>query len=383
MAESKSTSKRFKLPDLGEGLQEAEIVEWHAATGDHIAADQVLISVETDKAIVEVPSPRAGTIAKLLGKPGDIIAVGSVLVEFTDGDEAPATAKAAGGKDSGTVVGAVESSDEVMEERASTVGRTALGVKATPAVRALAKRLDVDLAVVTPSGSDGLVTAADVQRVAKIFAELGPLELLRGPRRAMARNMTMANNEVVPVTLCEDADVEDWQDDEDVIQRLIRAIAAGCRAEPALNAWYDTHSVGRRLIKKIHLGIAVDTDDGLFVPVLHDVGNRSANDLHEGLERLKADVKARKIPPEEMRGYTFTLSNFGSIFGRYANPIVQPPTVGILGAGSVRAEVRAHNGAAVIRKVLPISLTFDHRAATGGEAARFLKAVAGDLEKPE
>jgi pyruvate dehydrogenase E2 component (dihydrolipoamide acetyltransferase) len=137
------------------------------------------------------------------------------------------------------------------------------------------------------------------------------------------------------------------------------------------------------LIKKIHLGIAVDTDDGLFVPVLHDVGNRSANDLHEGLERLKADVKARKIPPEEMRGYTFTLSNFGSIFGRYANPIVQPPTVGILGAGSVRAEVRAHNGAAVIRKVLPISLTFDHRAATGGEAARFLKAVAGDLEKPE
>jgi len=101
------------------------------------------------------------------------------------------------------------------------------------------------------------------------------------------------------------------------------------------------------------------------------------------LERLKADVKARTIPPEEMRGYTFTLSNFGSIFGRYANPIVQPPTVGILGAGSVRAEVRAHNGAAVIRKVLPISLTFDHRAATGGEAARFLKALAGDLEKPE
>ena len=322
-------------------------------------------------------------IAKLLGKPGDIVAVGSVLVEFTDGDESPVAAKAAGAKDKGTVVGAVESSDEVIEERASTVGRAALGVKATPAVRALAKRLEVDLAVVTPSGSDGLVTAADVQRVAKIFAELGPLELLRGPRRAMARNMTMAKNEVVPVSLCEDVDVEDWKDDEDVTQRLIRAIVAGCQAEPALNAWYDTHTVGRRLLKKIHLGIAVDTEDGLFVPVLHDVGNRSQSDLREGFERLKADVKARTIPPEEMRGYTFTLSNFGSIFGRYANPIVQPPTVGILGAGSVRAEVRAHNGAAAIRKVLPISLTFDHRAATGGEAARFLKAVAEDLERSE
>lgn len=383
MAESKTTLKRFKLPDLGEGLQEAEIVEWHAAAGEKVDADQVLVSVETDKAIVEVPSPRAGQIAKLLAKPGDIVAVGSVLVEFTEGDEPKDVAKPAGARDSGTVVGAVESTDEVIQERASTVGRAALGLKATPAVRALAKRLDVDLAVVTPSGSDGLVTAADVQRVAKIFAELGPLVLLRGPRRAMARNMTHASNEVVPVSICEDTDVEEWKDDEDVTQRLIRAIVAGCRAEPALNAWYDTHSVGRRLLKKIDLGIAVDTDDGLFVPVLHDVGNRSPDDLHEGLERLKADVRARTIPPEEMRGYTFILSNFGSIFGRYANPIVQPPTVGILGAGSVRAEVRAYKGAAAIRKILPISLTFDHRAATGGEAARFLKAVAEDLEKPE
>jgi 2-oxoisovalerate dehydrogenase E2 component (dihydrolipoyl transacylase) len=383
MAQSKSTSKRFNLPDLGEGLQEAEIVEWHAAAGDEVKADQALVSVETDKAIVEVPSPRAGTIARLLHEPGDIVAVGSALVEFTEGDEPQAGAKPAAAKDAGTVVGAVASSDEVIQEPASTVGRAAIGLKATPAVRALAKRLDVDLAVVTPSGADGLVTAADVQRVAKIFAELGPLELLRGPRRAMARNMTLASNEVVPVTISEDADVEEWEKGTDVTQRLIRAIVAGCRAEPALNAWYDTHSVGRRLLKKIHLGIAVDTDEGLFVPVLHDVGNRTPEDLHAGLERLKADVKARTIPPEEMRGYTFTLSNFGSIYGRYANPIVQPPTVGILGAGAVRPEVRALEGAAAIRRIMPLSLTFDHRAATGGEAARFLKAVVEDLEKAE
>ena len=287
MAESKTSLKRFNLPDLGEGLQEAEIVEWHVAAGDQVKADQALVSVETDKAIVEVPSPRDGTIAKLVGDAGDIVAVGSMLVEFTDGDDSAAAAA-----DKGTVVGAVATSDEVVKERASTVGRAALGVKATPAVRALAKRKDVDLSVVTPSGSDGMVTAADVERVAKIFAELGPLERLRGPRRAMARNMTLASNEVVPVTVCEDADVDDWKDGEDVTLRLIRAIAAGCKAEPALNAWYDTDSVGRRLLKKIDLGIAVDTEEGLFVPVLHDVGNRSVDDLREGFERLWKQARA-------------------------------------------------------------------------------------------
>ena len=119
------------------------------------------------------------------------------------------------------------------------------------------------------------------------------------------------------------------------------------------------------------------------MPVLHDVGDRSPEDLHEGLERLKADVRARTIPPEEMRGYSFTLSNFGSIFGRYANPIVQPPTVGILGAGAVRAEPRAHGGSVAIRNIMPLSLTFDHRAVTGGEAARFLKAVVEDISRPD
>lgn len=380
MSEARPGLKRFKLPDLGEGLREAEIVEWHVAEGDEVAVDQSLVSMETDKAIVEVPSPRAGVIAKRHGEPGDIIEVGGVLVEFSDGADEPAAAKRAVG-DKGTVVGAVESGDEVIEERASTIGHARLGVKAMPAVRALAKRLNVDLGVVTPSGADGLITAGDVQRVAKIFAELGPLELLRGPRRVMARNMTLAHEEVVPVTICDDVDIEAWTKGADVTMRLIRAIIAGVRAEPALNAWYDSHAIGRRMLEKIHLGMAVDTEEGLFVPVLHDVGNRDQADLRSGLERLKADVRARKIPPEEMRGYTFTLSNFGTIFGRYANPIVQPPTVAILGAGAIRAEVRAHEGVPAVRRTMPLSLTFDHRAVTGGEAARFLAAVAGDLEE--
>jgi pyruvate dehydrogenase E2 component (dihydrolipoamide acetyltransferase) len=162
--------------------------------------------------------------------------------------------------------------------------------------------------------------------------------------------------------------------------RLIRAIAAGCKAEPGLNAWFDSRALGRRVLPQIHLGVAVDTPDGLFVPVLRNIGERSAEDLRAGLERLRHDTRARTIPPEEMRGYTFTLSNFGTFGGRYANPIVQPPTVGILGAGRVRDEVVAVDGAPAVRPLLPLSLTFDHRAVTGGEATRFLAAVIGSLE---
>jgi pyruvate dehydrogenase E2 component (dihydrolipoamide acetyltransferase) len=249
-------------------------------------------------------------------------------------------------------------------------------------VRALARRLDVELAVVTPSGPNDTVTVKDVERVARIFEELGPLELLRGVRRTMARSMTQAHAEVAPVTVNDDADLSAWWPARrELMLRLIRAVAAGCKVEPALNAWFDSQALGRRVLEKVHLGIAVDTPDGLFVPVLRDIGARTPADLRHGLERLRRDVAARRIPPEEMRGYTFTLSNFGTFGGRYANPIVQPPTVGILGAGRIRDEVVAVDGVPTVHPLLPLSLTFDHRAVTGGEATRFLAAVIADLEK--
>jgi len=164
--------------------------------------------------------------------------------------------------------------------------------------------------------------------------------LLRGVRRAMARSMTQAHAEVAPVTVNDDADLHAWWGGAlSPMLRLIRAIVAGCKAEPALNAWYDSRAVGRRVLESIHLGIAIDSPDGLFVPVLRNVGARTPEDLSAGLERLRHDVRARTIPPEELRGYTFILSNFGTFGGRYANPIVQPPTVAILGAGRVRDEV--------------------------------------------
>jgi 2-oxoisovalerate dehydrogenase E2 component (dihydrolipoyl transacylase) len=372
--------KTFRLPDLGEGLQQAEISAWHVGENDDVAVDQPLLSVETEKAIVEIPSPRAGRIKRLLAKPGDLLAVGSVLVEFADGaDERP---------DSSTVVGRLETVGTA--DRGATNGAaspasgapTLARARAAPAVRALAQRLDVDLSVVTPTGPNDTITAKDVERVSRIFKEVGPLEMLRGVRRTMARSMSQAHAEVAPVTVNDDADLHAWWGGEQALMlRLIRAIAAGCKAEPALNAWYDSRAVGRRVLEAIHLGVAVDTPDGLFVPVLRDVGGRTPEDLRSGLERLRRDVQARTIPPEELRGYTFILSNFGTFGGRYANPIVQPPTVAILGAGRVRDEAVAADGEVAVHPILPLSLTIDHRAVTGGEATRFLAAAIADLEQ--
>ena len=335
--------------------------------------------METDKAIVDIPSPQSGRVLKLNGNPGDILQVGDALVEF-EGDASATPDRS----DAGTVVGRVEVGKEIVKETPSHGrGGAATGVKAMPAVRALARRLNVDISIVTPSGPDGMVTAADVQRAAKILADVGPIESLRGVRRAMARSMTQAHAEVAAVTINDDADIEAWKPDEDATFRLIRAIVVACEAEPSLNAWYDSHAVGRRVIEKIDLGIAVDTEDGLFVPVLRDVAKRDRADLRRGLEALKKDVKARTVPPEELRGYTITLSNFGTFGGRYADPVVVPPTVAILGAGRIRPQVVAVDGEPAVHRVLPLSLSFDHRAVTGGEAARFLMTAIKDLQLTE
>ncbi|MGA8262785.1 MAG: dihydrolipoamide acetyltransferase family protein [Arenicellales bacterium] len=382
------TKSVFKLPDLGEGLPDAEIVEWHVGEGDAVEKDQALVSVETAKAIVEVPSPYKGTITKCYGAPGDVMKVGEPLAEFeAEGaaGEAPAGARAEKPaeerKDAGSVVGAVESGNEVVREEATGAGQRAAGVRATPAVRALAKRLDVELSTVSPSGPDGMVTAQDVQRVARILKEVGPMEQLRGVRKHMARTMTQAHEEVASATVCEDADVDHWDDQQNVTLRLIRAIIAGREAEPGLNAWYDGHAVGRRILKKIDLAIAVDSEEGLFVPVLRDIAGRDDASLRSGLEAMKKAIQARNVPPEEMRSYSFTLSNFGTMGGRYASPVVVPPTVAILGAGAIRPAVVPVDGRPAVHRILPLSLTFDHRCVTGGEATRFLMAAIHDLQR--
>lgn len=370
----------FVLPDIGEGLQEAEIVAWHVGVGDHVVADQPLVSVETDKAVVEIPSPQSGHIAALHGEAGDVIDVGEVLVEFADGDT----------DDAGAIVGSLPDDEHAAASpplvTASTDGRPR--GRATPAIRALASALGVDLGELMPSGPDGTVTRADVEAAAAKrsaatdFDESnsGTIEPLRGVRRAMDANMTRAHAQVVPATVTDEADVADWPAGTDPTVRLLRAVATACEQQPALNASYLGRNTGRRLNRSVDVGIAIDTPDGLFVPVLRDVAHREADDLRRGIDAMRADIAARTVPPEHLRGATITLSNFGTMGGRHAALVVVPPQVAIIGAGRARQAVVPHHGEITIRRLLPLSLTFDHRVVMGGEATRFLNALKHDLE---
>jgi pyruvate dehydrogenase E2 component (dihydrolipoamide acetyltransferase) len=472
--------KPFHLPDLGEGLPDATIVEWLVADGATVRLDEPLVSMETAKAVVEVPSPYSGKLVKKHGGAGDVIVTGAVLAEFEldpnlpqraeaeatghhhgppkpaataamggagtpapdhqgvvasdEGGEISANGGAAARADEGTVVGAMQSSDRVHTEQLSSVG----GVKAVPAVRALAKKLGVDLARVSASGAGGVVTLKDVKDAAaagtaKIgatpvapvaraaaapqpaavspqpapampaaaqrtavsaagkpmrttpptVAATGQPEQLKGVRRNMARVMADAHANVVPTTLVDDADLHAWIGKQDITARLIRAIVAACKAVPALNAWFDGANLTRTLHPHVDIGIAVDTDDGLFVPALRNADMLDGAGVRTAIQRLRAQVADRSIPPSELSGYTISLSNFGMFAGRYATPVVVPPCVAIVGAGKLCHDVVAVMGGIEVHRRIPISLTFDHRAATGGEAARFLKALLDDLGLPQ
>lgn len=454
-----SQTKTFLLPDLGEGLPDATIVEWFVKPGDVIKLDAPLVSMETAKAVVEVPSPVSGKVLKLSGGAGDVIVTGTMLAEFEidpsmpqraegqdtghhhgGGHAAPAPAKAEPATtpapaapdtkrdDAGTVVGAMQSSDAVRTEAAVAVG----GVKAMPAVRAMARKLGVDLARVRATGADGVVTMDDVKRAAadgsakpgaapspaarpatsvapaataapapaataaaqrtQLSASGKPMrtqppsvsatgqpEQLKGVRRNMARVMADAHSKVVPTTLSDDADIHAWAPGNDVTVRLIRAIVAGCKAVPALNAWFDGEKLVRTLHPHVDIGIAVDTDDGLFVPALRNADMLDARGVREGVNRLRVQVEDRSIPASELTGYTISLSNFGMFAGRYATPVVVPPCVAIVAAGRARHQITPVIGGFESHKVIPLSVTFDHRACTGGEAARFLRAMLDDL----
>jgi pyruvate dehydrogenase E2 component (dihydrolipoamide acetyltransferase) len=355
----------FRLPDLGEGLEDAEIVSWAVAVGDEVMPGQTLASVETDKAIVEIPAVERGRVTALHGVPGERVKVGSVLVEFAGDSQA----------DTGALVGRLPASDAT---------RVATSVKAMPAIRAQAERLGIDIAEVNATGRSGEVTLEDVERAAAAQGAAVNGEPLRGVRRAMADKMTRAHATVVPATAMDQADIHDWWGSgADILARLIRALVAGCRASPPLNAWYDGKLRTRRLHDHVALGLAVDDAEGLFVPVIRDVANRDAVDLRSEIDRLTASVRSRRLQPEDMRGATITLSNFGALGGRFAALVVIPPQVAILGAGRVCPGLAAAPDGPVVRNILPLSLTFDHRVVTGGEAAQFLGAVVFDLERSE
>lgn len=391
--------KIFFLPDLGEGLPDAEIIQWHVTEGDTIKQDEPLISMETAKAVVEVPSPFSGKVSKLYGQAGDIIETGKPLVEFEVEGEAKyrspenqqptapgrSEVTAEPGGDQGTVVGRMETSNATFSESLATVS----GVKVTPAVRALARKLKVNLASVVPSGNNGIVTRADVKDAASnqqttVVSRPGDeWEPVRGTRRTMARVMSESHAQVVPTSIMDDADIHLWTHGQDMTVRLIRSLWAGARVEPGLNAWYDAAQNRRLIHKGMDVGIAVDTQDGLFAAALRNVHAGSADDVRESVDRLRSNVENRSIPPDDLKDYTIMLSNFGMFAGRYATPVITPPCIAIIAAGKARDEVKPVECGFEVHRMLPLSLTFDHRACTGGEAARFLKAMLDDLALPQ
>lgn len=371
----------FLLPDLGEGLTEAEIVTWHVGPGDHVVAGQPLVSVETDKAVVEIPSPQSGRVARLSGAVGEHLAVGAVLVEF-EADSARA--------DTGVLVGQLSGERDSPAPRRRTEPKArppdravTPTVKASPAARRKANELGIDIGTLAGTGPDGVIQLDDVVAGRSRETADAPAEqLLRGVRRAMARRMADAHSRVVPASVADVADIHDWQSSRPM-PRLIRALVAACREAPHLHAAFDDEQ-GRLLsLTQIDLGVAMETDDGLFVPVLRDAGQyRNAAEIEAALNTLTTTVRNRAAIPEQMRGQSITLSNYGAVGGRFATMVVVPPQVAIVGAGRIFEQIALADGTVVARRTLPLSLTFDHRVVTGVEACRFLNAMIQDLQMP-
>ena len=374
--------KIFHLPDLGEGLAEAEIREWYVKTGDTVKIDQPLVSMETAKAVVDVPSPYAGKIVQLHGQANEIIKTGAPLITFDTGENNQ-------DKPKGTVVGSLEESSKKWDEGDVIIGAaktTTQNVKAMPAARVLAKQMNVDLTLVKPTGPQGLITPEDVKRFmehkpsSSSVQLTGQTEALHGVRRVMAQAMSQSHREVVPVTIIEDADITDLPQGTDLTVELLKAIVAAAKVEPALNAWFDGKTLERKLFDEVNIGLAVDTTEGLFVPVIKNAESLSADVMRKTIDTYKKTVRDRSVAQSDMQGATITLSNFGMIAGRYATPIIVPPMVAILGCGRSREVAMPRNNQIVIGRIVPLSLTFDHRAVTGGEATRFLGTIIKHLQ---
>jgi pyruvate dehydrogenase E2 component (dihydrolipoamide acetyltransferase) len=346
----------FHLPDLGEGLSEAEIVAWHVTEGDTVEREQLLISVETAKAVVEIPSPQAGKILKLFAKAGDIVPTGAALVEFA-ATEAGTTVKQAPEKpaDAGSVVGTLP------HQAAEASGSFVIG-----------RHRHTEARLQQP-------TVRRAQRAAKEnstnFHEVFEGEPLHGLRRHMADTMAAAQREVALVTIHDEVEVH-WENGKRPVLRLLEALAHACQKEPGLNAWFDGTQKTRLLHEHVSVALAIDTPAGLVAPVLREVDRTDTAALDRRLHKLKQAALQRKLTHEYLRGATITLSVFGSIGARFATPLVTPPQVAILGAGQIYEAIvpDKKNG---FRKasLLPLSLSFDHRAVTGCEALRFLHAV--------
>jgi len=429
----------FKFPDIGEGLTEGEIVRWLVKEGDEIKEGQPLVEVETDKALAEIPAPRTGVILKILAKEKEVVKVGQVIVVIGEKGE---TLAAALPKPSVGVVGELEeapeeapavaakatprkapeeipSRAEVGKETAKPAPAKPVPVSeralATPAVRALARELGVDINKVQGTGPEGRVLEKDVRQAAEAKAKpaeevkeikkvrkydlYGSVERipLRGVRRSIAKAMVKSKYTAPHVSAMDDADVTElWQIREKekkvaeskgikltILPFIIKAVVTGLTDHPYLNATLDDENEEIVLKKYINIGLATDTPEGLMVPVVKLAKEKSIFELAQELTQLTEKARNRTIDLADLKGGTFTITNYGAVRGTYGTPIINYPEVAILGVGRIQDRPVIRDEKVVVRKILPLSISFDHRVVDGAEAARFLNTVILRLEDPD
>jgi pyruvate/2-oxoglutarate dehydrogenase complex dihydrolipoamide acyltransferase (E2) component len=342
----------FRLPDLGEGLTEGEVARWHVAEGQEIAEDDPLVDIQTDKATVEIPSPYAGTVLKVLVAEGDVVPVGTELVVIgAPGETAPAP------------------------ELTRVPEVSAVRVQATPVVRRVAQDLGVDLATVSGSGPGGRITEEDVRAAAG--PSEGRREPLRGIRRVIAEHMARAHREVPPVTWVEECDFEGVGFDR-LLPTVVKACAESLAEYPELNARLDGDAIV--YLERYDVGVAVQTDDGLVVPVVRGAERKSVDELDVEISDLAERARSGSLAADELRGSTFTVSSAGKLAGLFQTPIVNHPEVAILSIGRVAPRAVVREDEIVVRRTGTLAVTFDHRVVDGARAAAFGLAVIARIE---
>ena len=364
----------FKLPDLGEGLTEGEIARWLVQEGEEVAEDDPLVEIQTDKTTVEIPSPAAGKVARILVDEGQVVAVGTVLVVIGDG--------AVPAKEAEPSSDMPQTSVESPRLKGSDPEPK---IRATPLIRRMASELGVDLAQLQGSGPQGRITEEDVRLAASDggltpgAAPEGRRETLRGVRRLIAEHMARAHREVPPVTWVEECDFGNVELDR-LVATTLKACAAALQEFPELNARLEGDEIV--YLERYDLGVAVQTDDGLVVPVVRDCDSRSLEELDADVRRLAESARAGTLQPEELRGSTFTITSAGKLAGLFQTPIVNHPEVAILSLGRIAERPVVRDGQVVARPVGHVALTFDHRVVDGARAAEFGLAVIRHLEQP-
>jgi pyruvate dehydrogenase E2 component (dihydrolipoamide acetyltransferase) len=380
---------KLKVPDIGEGLTEAEIVRWLVAPGAHIAANEPLVEVETDKAVVEIPSPQAGVLLHQGALEGTVVKVGSLLAVIgAEGEDWAANQPDV-------------SPQAAVPAEVPTAASTPAAIKAMPIVRKLARELGVDLAVVPGSGGGGKITRDDVQRAAGREAPAAPLvssvadvpasgragehegETLSALRRTIARNLTQSWTEIPHVTVWRPADARRIlearaETGAPLEALLVKAVLPVLAEFPDCNATFDGTTLKRS--DAAHVGIAVDTAAGLMVPVVRDAETRNLRGLAAEIERLSEGARARTLGIGELTGGTFTVSNVGAVGGGYGTPIIPYGTTAIVSIGRAEDDVVVRNKAIAIAPVFPVSLSFDHRVIDGAVASRFLRLYVEKIE---